>query len=361
MAGSVYQREGSCLWYLRYRDASGKLIRRSAGTEDEVEARKALERAVKEVERHRVFRGALSYRDAAVAYIGAQTKKSTIRCFTRALRNWHPIVGDLFLSEIGTDEIEEFIEKRRSTGVADSTVLAECTYLSGLFTWHGFDTAETNPVKKARVWKRLQGANEIVRWLTVEEEARILGQLADPLHRMLVVFAIETGLRKSEQLNLLCGAVDLTRREVYLRETDTKDAEPRVVPLSQRAHDIASQLMVKSPDAHLFRSGRTKRFRAVHWFWYPALEAAGVSCRWHDLRHTFATRWLRDGGEIAVLQRILGHSNLQTTMRYAHVVTETMHHQMRKIDAARANEKAHIEAQYGYSKLAGIAGEADNS
>jgi integrase len=296
----------------------------------------------------------------AAEYVLAQTKRNTRRSFTRALRNWHPIIGELYLSEITVDEVEDFIEKRRATGVTDGTVLAECTYLSGLFTWLGCDTAENNPVKAARVWKRLQGAREITRFLTHDEEARILKALGDPQHRDMVAFAIETGLRKSEQLNLRCRWVDLKRREVHLFETDTKDAEARVVPLSARALAIAERYMLKDGDAHLFRSGRTGRYVATHWFWYPALELSGVSCRWHDLRHTFATRWLRDGGEIAVLQRILGHANLQTTMRYAHVVTETMHHQMRRIDEARAqeaqNSAAHSETQYEYSKLVGSPG-----
>ena len=80
--------------------------------------------------------------------------------------------------------------------------------------------------------------------------------------------------------------------------------------------------------ARLLRRLRLRRLRVL----LPDLH-------WHDLRHTFATRWLRDRGPIARLQQVLGHSTITQTMRYAHLVTEDLHEAQRAIDAVRQKRK----------------------
>ena len=73
------------------------------------------------------------------------------------------------------------------------------------------------------------------------------------------------------------------------------------------------------------------------WF-KPALLDASISAfRWHDLRHTFATRFLEAGGSIIELQRILGHSQLSTTMRYAHARQDRIQSVMDKLSAPNAD------------------------
>ena len=80
--------------------------------------------------------------------------------------------------------------------------------------------------------------------------------------------------------------------------------------------------------------GRRYPFTQDNWrkAWQAVLGAAGVAnLRWHDLRHTTATRLLKATGNLALVQHLLGHASVTTTMRYAHVMTEDLEAGMREV------------------------------
>jgi integrase/recombinase XerD len=150
----------------------------------------------------------------------------------------------------------------------------------------------------------------------------------------MIVFAIETGLRKSEQIGLVRSQVNLVKREVTLGR-ETKAGRGRVVPLSQRALSVLEGQLPDDPREVVFRNLQGRGWVTIETWWDKVRNRSGIFCRWHDLRHTFASRWLQDGGEITVLQKVLGHSTLELTMRYAHLVTENLHAETRRLDEVR--------------------------
>jgi len=150
----------------------------------------------------------------------------------------------------------------------------------------------------------------------------------------LIVFAIETGLRKSEQVSLVRGQINLVKRELMLGR-ETKSGRGRVVPLSNRAVSVLEGQLSDDPRETVFRTRSGRGWVNIECWWNKVRNRSGVYCRWHDLRHTFASRWLQDGGEITVLQKVLGHSSLNLTMRYAHLVTDNLHAETRRLDEVR--------------------------
>ena len=67
--------------------------------------------------------------------------------------------------------------------------------------------------------------------------------------------------------------------------------------------------------------------------WLPCLEKANITdFRWHDLRHTYATDEIKKGMPIYTLSKMMGHSNVAVTEKYAHLYTEDLHEAKRKVD-----------------------------
>jgi integrase len=191
-----------------------------------------------------------------------------------------------------------------------------------------------NPL--ARFDKRsLPEAVPRTRFLTREEYRRLLAA-ADRHLRPIIEMAIATGLRSEELLTLNWRQVDLDRQEVRLEETKSK--RPRVVPLSDRAVAILVANRYIHDGPHVFTNPETgHRYKTLKRSFHTACRRAGISdLRFHDLRHTFASWAVQNGMDLYRLSRILGHSTLQMTTRYAHLATDQLHEAVRSMATSMA-------------------------
>jgi integrase len=172
------------------------------------------------------------------------------------------------------------------------------------------------------------------RVLTYAEEKEYLLACPQPL-RDFATIMVETGLRPTEVRNLSVKDVVLENGgSLFVRKSKTK-AGRRLIPyLSQRAIDILKPRMMKSDDGFIFSGGRG----LIDNSHYKALDRSGVAkFRLYDLRHTYATRQVECGTDIATLQELLGHSKIEMTKRYVH--PSNVH----KADAMRRMENARLE------------------
>jgi integrase/recombinase XerD len=128
----------------------------------------------------------------------------------------------------------------------------------------------------------------------------------------------------------------MERREIRL--VVTKSNQPRVIPLSDRAVAIlaASPQIATSPYA--FTNPQTgRRYRNLRHSFRKACSRAGITdFRWHDLRHTFASWHVQNGTDLYRVSRMLGHSTLQMSARYAHLATEQLHEAVRNMATSLA-------------------------
>jgi site-specific recombinase XerC len=137
-----------------------------------------------------------------------------------------------------------------------------------------------------------------------------------------------SGLRRREVVNLDVGDVDLERRMVLIRKS--KYGKDRIVPVNE----VAARFLRKylegrtegSQPLFLCRNGRLTLTALDALFAKHAkqtgIDKPGVSM--HSIRHTVATHLLEQGANIRYVQELLGHENIQTTVRYTHALVESM-------------------------------------
>lgn len=195
---------------------------------------------------------------------------------------------------------------------------------------------------------RLPEPDERVREASYGEEDAILAALRPDLRDLAVAAAI-AGLRRANLVTLTWPQVDFDNRVIrYMAKSRRrKGGVRRVVPMTraleillrrQQGHD---PMRVWTYVAQRSRGGRDPARRRVKgrrypltvqgWdrVWRAALKAAGVTdFRWHDWRHTAATRQLRATGNLGGVQKLLGHASIASTARYAHVLIDDLRDDM---------------------------------
>src|SRR5229473_6702361 len=182
-----------------------------------------------------------------------------------------------------------------------------------------------NPARS--VTHRREGNNR-VRFLTEEEEKKLRKVIEAkwPLHFPELDLAINTGLRKGSQYSLTWDMVDFRGR--MLNVPRTKNEEPIHVPLNDAA--VAALRVVHDRGegrGRVFQSEKTGEplENGRHWFDDAVIEAEIKNFRWHDLRHTFASRLRMKGAPLEDIADLLGHKSLTMTRRYAHLGPNKQH------------------------------------
>ncbi len=170
------------------------------------------------------------------------------------------------------------------------------------------------------------------------EVAAVLSELQSPVYRTLLFCAYGAGLRVSEACNLCVGDIDSKRMVIIVR--NGKGGRDRYAMLSPVLLESlrAYYRQVRPPQPYLFQgkvAGKPVPVAGVQTALRMALGRSGVSKRItpHSLRHAFATHSLESGTDLRVIQVLLGHANIRSTVRYVHVSTATIAKTRSPLDA----------------------------
>ena len=158
------------------------------------------------------------------------------------------------------------------------------------------------------------------RRLEAGELERLLSACENKWFRAVILFAIETGMRRGEILSLTWEGVHLGKRYVHL--PDTKNGDSRDVPLSPQALEFLKDLPrnIRS-DQVVF----PLHFEALKSSWRRACSKAGINnLRFHDLRHEATSRFFEKGLNVMEVAAITGHKDLRMLQRYTHLRAEDL-------------------------------------
>jgi integrase len=327
-------------WQIDYYDPEGKRVMKCFPKK--AEAEDYLAKAVaarKEGRYHDVFdvkrETQVFFKELAEKYVenfGTQRAFHTSKRYLLAKVQEH--FGDKRLSQITYLDLETYRNKRKATPAngskprTDASVNREMALVGHMMSkaleWGWL---EDSPFKKG---KRLmfKENNQRLRFLTDSEIEALLTASDDlkshsPYLRPLVDTALLTGMRRGELLSLKWEQI--RNGFIYLEGGMVKSGKGRQIPINDRLAEVFKEVRrgTQLKSEFVFCDSQGRRFYQVKRSFASACRRAGVEdFRFHDLRHTFASRLVMRGASLKAVQELLGHADLKMTMRYAHLSHE---------------------------------------
>jgi len=246
--------------------------------------------------------------------------------------------------EITPQDIERKLSELASEGRKPATVNRYRTLLSLVFSLAVRDgKLATNPVRQV---KRRKENNERVRFLEVDEEAKLREKIRKfcPQREPEFDLALHTGMRRGEQYRLRWQDVDLRRGIITIPLS--KHGEARRIQINSTSRTALLRLREHGERKENKESVRVLGVGYVcpgyegprkrdwrHWFQDVVEKAELSDFRWHDLRHTFASRLVMAGVPLRAVQVLMGHKCIETTLRYSHLGETELHKAVERLTA----------------------------
>ena len=230
--------------------------------------------------------------------------------------------GDLPLNEVTPLRLSEWVvdlKSKLSAGSVNVVIFAARAMFNLALTLE-IPGIDTNPLVKVKALKVNNGrevflnAGQVKRLIEAAEQSR-QKHLANIIRVLLL-----TGLRKQELLTMRWSFIDWERSLLTLPENKT--GQVRHVPLSAAVIGILRQVEPLPDCPYVFANPRTKKpFQSINHAFIKVRKEAGLSqLTLHDLRHTFASTLVNEGGFLLhEAQQILGHKDIRMTQRYSHL------------------------------------------
>ncbi len=203
--------------------------------------------------------------------------------------------------------------------IAKSTIDRELATLKAFFNMAIRDgKVDINPVTKVKLFKE---DNKKERILTFDEIEKLLNECTGHL-KPIVLIALNTGMRLREILYLKWSHIDISRKIIVVIQANSKSRKTKKIPMNGKV--IEALLGIEDKSEYVFCNPETgEPYHSIKTAFGKALKRAGLEgVRFHDLRHTAATIMIMNGTDIVTVSKILGHSNIEMTMRYSHPTTE---------------------------------------
>lgn len=248
---------------------------------------------------------------------GRMRRALYLRDDARYGRMWTERFGARLLEEVTAADLER-VKAERAQLVEPATVNRELAFLKHVYNVAIRDSqTERNPVSKIKLLREPSGR---VRYLTDEEEARLMAAFPTDADRQRVTILLQTGLRKSEFFGLRWKDVDL--RAGVLTIPRSKNGETRHVPMTSNVRGIFSRLprSLDSSSLAFPNSVGTPELRWAKKTFQAAVRTAEIDdFRFHDLRHTFASRLAMAAVDLLAIKDLGGWKSLAMVQRYAHL------------------------------------------
>lgn len=298
----------------------------------------------------------------------------------RYINNIQPIIGSMVISDVKPMHCKTVLNRMETT-YAGSTIRQTYITMGTMFKAALMnDMIAKHPMDGVRYSKPVRAVDDI-KFLTVEEQRMFLKAAERSHNYRQYALLLETGLRTSEMIGLTWDSIDWKRRTLTINKTleyrhkqgywragpPKTQKSYRTIPLTDRAYSILQECYLERElrkESNLLsqileyidrRTGETKYLVMrdlvfINWrtgepaknssydtHLYKLCDEAGIKrfCM-HALRHTYATRAVESGMPPKVLQKLLGHASIKTTMdRYVHVTDDSMADAVRQFEMSR--------------------------
>ncbi len=265
-------------------------------------------------------------------------------------------MADTPLVEFTGAMFEDWKTKRLSAGIKNSTINRNLSMIHSVFS-HALNRELIEKHPLAKVKKLKEDPTPIVRYLKEDEEGRLMKALDDReeeirssrerhniwrternyepypdlrcIHfadhlKPMIILSLNTGIRWGELTKLTWQDVNLKNPMLSINGLNTKNGKTRYIPLNKVAVGTLEKWQKQqSTNTLVFPGNEEKPLDNLDKSYAKILKAANItSFRWHDLRHTFASRLVMAGVDLNTVRELLGHSDINTTLRYAHLAPQ---------------------------------------
>jgi integrase len=248
-------------------------------------------------------------------------------------RRLNPVIGKLRLQTITVKDLSiiHSKEKERTSACTANHLLTTIKRMFNLAVKWGLieksPAAELEKFKEGPLRERYLSKEELPRFLKALEEGE------DRLSVAALRLLLYTGCRREEILSTQWANVRLDEERIYLPKT--KNGQSRTVHLNAKAKEVVEELLAKKDQdertrnsQYVFPSRQGTKKGYIYDLRVPfekACKAAGIeNFHVHDLRHTFASMAVSSGADLYAVQRLLGHSDISMTQRYAHLAADDL-------------------------------------
>jgi integrase len=342
-------KRGNVWWVYLYRD--GKRFQYSTGTGNRKRAEKIEDRLKKELNDRRFqlveADPSMTFGELAARFIASGSVRPHHLYHLKFLL---PYFSDFVVVRITKSLADEFRKARHAwnPAIKDATINRDLSVLRHVLYWAVDEQLlAVNPLARMKMVRERRIRRQI---LSLAEEELLLGVATGHLRTMLLI-ALDTGMRRGEITSQRWEDIDFAQKILSVTHSKTPEGESREIPLTERLCDCLKEqhkpegLVIQFHDQPVHIVKRT---------WRTALKRSGIRhVRFHDLRHTFATRLMEAGVLQEVRMALMGHSpGAKIHAVYTHIELPTKRAAIRKLETWVHDQQQELKEQHDASTKA---------
>lgn len=282
----------------------------------------------------------------------------TIEGYLPAMTRVINYLGDPDAADVTVWELEDFLASLRETGVKEATRQAYWRVIKAYFKWASMrkglniprpDTElempkvpepDIHPYTEQEVKALLKACEKTTMSQPKQKKPCQFDRKTAARDKLIILILLDTGIRVSELCRIQYKDINLEEQSIMIRPFETGGkSRGRTVYLGSVAMEMLWKMAAENedPENYLISSCKTRRNKPLDRYAINNLlkglgEKAGIpSCGAHRFRHTFAIQYLRNGGDIYTLKRLIGHKSFYMVQRYL---------ELSDADAKKAHQKA---------------------
>lgn len=278
-------------------------------------------------------------------HIEATLAKKTVTDMKKVLQKMHFFLPIRF-TMLTHQKFDEYKQMRVQDGVTRRTINKEVSYISSLITWATKNNICSKlPFDITHMDNATSPDPDILSW----DEVDNLIKAAEPVYRGPILLFSDQGLRRDEALTLTAERVDLELNTIKIKGKNGNDEAMPIITARLRA-ELSRAVSEVGGKGYLFINPETgKPFTSIR---KPLIRAARIAkiekrVYAHLLRHCFGTFGVQAGINIVVLQKLMRHMNLKTTLRYVQIANDQKRNEGQKLAAIAERERGPMQKVIG--------------